>query len=245
MSLALSEEQALEILRHGKIEEKGLLPYSSNHSFLVLVNEGEWSLPAVYKPQRGENPLWDFEWGTLCKREVAAYVVSHALGWGLAPPTVLRDGTRGLGSVQVFVDHDSDAHYFTAAEDARYNETFRRLALFDFVVNNADRKSGHCLVGVEERVWAIDHGICFHTEYKLRTVIWEFSCEPIEPPLLADLRAFAESLADEDRLLVRQLRALLSRQELAAVRKRVEQLLRSGNYPAPIPQRRNYPWPPI
>ncbi len=245
MSMTLSEEQALDILRRGRIEEKGLLPYSSNHSFLVLVHEDEWSVPAVYKPQRGENPLWDFEWGTLCKREAAAFVVSHALGWDLVPPTVLRDGTRGLGSVQVFIDHDSDAHYFTAAEDARYNETFRRLALFDFVVNNADRKSGHCLVGTEERVWAIDHGICFHTEYKLRTVIWEFSCEPIELPLLDDLRSLSGNLADDDCVMTRQLRALLNKQELAAMRRRVDQLLRSSIYPAPIPQRRNYPWPPI
>jgi uncharacterized repeat protein (TIGR03843 family) len=245
MSLTLSEEQALEILRRGEIEEKGLLPYSSNHSFLVLVHEGDWSIPAVYKPQRGENPLWDFEWGTLCKREAAAYVVSHGLRWDLVPPTVLREGTRGLGSVQIFVDHDSDAHYFTAAEDARYSDTFRRLALFDFVVNNADRKSGHCLVGSEERVWAIDHGICFHTEYKLRTVIWEFSCEPIEHPLLDDLHTLENSLADDGCILVRQLRALLSRQELAALRRRTDQLVRSGSYPAPMPQRRNYPWPPI
>lgn len=245
MSLTLSEEQALAILRHGEIEEKGLLPYSSNHSFLVVVNEGEWSVPAVYKPQRGENPLWDFEWGTLCKREAAAYAVSHSLGWDLVPPTVLRDGTRGLGSVQIFIDHDGDAHYFTAAEDARYHETFRQLALFDFVVNNADRKSGHCLVGTEDRVWAIDHGICFHTEYKLRTVIWEFSCEPIEESLLADLRALESSLADDGSVLVRQLRALLNRQELSALRRRTEQLVRTGSYPAPIPQRRNYPWPPI
>ena len=245
MSLSLSEEQALAILRHGEIEEKGLLPYSSNHSFLVLVHEGEWSLPAVCKPQRGENPLWDFEWGTLCKRETAAYVVSHALDWNLVPPTVLRDGPRGLGSVQMFIDHDRDAHYFTAAEDARYNDTFRRLALFDFVVNNADRKSGHCLVGSDERIWAIDHGICFHTEYKLRTVIWEFSCEPIEPPLLNDLRMLETSLTDDGCVLVRQLRALLNKQELAALRRRTEQLVRTGSYPAPVPQRRNYPWPPI
>jgi uncharacterized repeat protein (TIGR03843 family) len=245
MSLTLSEEQALTILRDGTIEEKGLLPYSSNHSFLALVNEDDWSLPAVYKPQRGENPLWDFEWGTLCKREAAAYVVSHSLGWDLVPPTVLREGTRGLGSVQMFIEHDSDAHYFTACEDARYNPTFRRLALFDFVVNNADRKSGHCLVGHDERIWAIDHGICFHTDYKLRTVIWEFSCEPIEQPLLDDLRALESSLVDDGCILSRQLRAMLSKQELAALRRRTAHLASSGSYPAPIQQRRNYPWPPI
>jgi len=245
MSIELTETQVLETLQHGAIEEKGLLPYSSNHSFLVVVAHGDLALPAVYKPQRGEAPLWDFEWGTLCKRETAAYEISRALGWGLVPPTVLRDGSRGLGSVQFFVDHDGEAHYFTAAEDARFAETFRRLALFDFVVNNADRKSGHCLIGHDGRVWAIDHGICFHDEYKLRTVIWEFSCEPIEPPLLNDLRMLETSLTDDGCVLVRQLRALLNKQELAALRRRTEQLVRTGSYPAPVPQRRNYPWPPV
>jgi uncharacterized repeat protein (TIGR03843 family) len=159
MSIQLTEERVLDALHLGEIEEKGLLPYSSNHSFLVVVEQGDLALPAVYKPQRGETPLWDFEWGTLCKRETAAYVLSHALGWGIVPPTVLREGSRGLGSVQFFIEHDTEAHYFSAAEDARFNDSFRRLALFDFVVNNADRKSGHCLLGADGRVWAIDHGI--------------------------------------------------------------------------------------
>jgi hypothetical protein len=245
MSISLSEDRALGILRHGAIEEKGLLPYSSNHSFLAVLRSDEFTLPAVYKPQRGEAPLWDFEWGTLCKRETAAYVVSHTLGWDLVPPTVLRDGTRGVGSVQLFIDHDTEAHYFTAAEDARFTQAFRQLALFDFVVNNADRKSGHCLVGADQRMWAIDHGICFHTEYKLRTVVWEFSCEPIEPALLADLRTLKMALENDAGAVLRQLRLLLSRSELAATSRRLEQLLRSGSYPAPLPQRRNYPWPPI
>jgi uncharacterized repeat protein (TIGR03843 family) len=227
------------------MEEKGLLPYSSNHSFLIVVGEGDLAIPAVYKPQRGENPLWDFEWGTLCKREAAAYVISNALTWDLVPPTVLREGTRGLGSVQMFIDHDGDAHYFTAAESARCAPAFRKLALFDYVVNNADRKSGHCLIGAGERVWAIDHGICFHTDYKLRTVIWEFSCEAIEDKLLEDLRGLRSMLSDNGSLPMRQLRAMLSRPELAALQQRLGQLLRSGSYPAPIPQRRNYPWPPI
>jgi uncharacterized repeat protein (TIGR03843 family) len=245
MSLSLTEEQALDVLQRGTIEEKGLLPYSSNHSFLVVVNQGDVALPAVYKPQRGENPLWDFEWGTLCKRETAAYVLSKALGWDLVPPTVLREATRGLGSMQVFIDHDTEAHYFTAAEDARFTDSFRQLALFDFVVNNADRKSGHCLIGSDQRVWAIDHGICFHTEYKLRTVIWEYSCEVIGSPLLADLRSVQAQLGNEASPLAKSLRPLLSRQELAAMVKRLDKLLRNGAYPAPIPQRRNYPWPPI
>jgi hypothetical protein len=245
MTTTLTESQVLETLRQGTMVERGLLPYSSNHSFLVVVQHDGVSLPAVYKPQRGENPLWDFEWGTLCKRETAAFQVSQALGWDLVPPTVLAEGTRGIGSVQMFVDHDSNAHYFTVSEDARCAPFFRRCALFDYVVNNADRKSGHCLIGADSRVWAIDHGICFHTDYKLRTVIWEFSCQPIELTLLADLRHFHSPLVDERTPVARQLGQLLSRAEIATVAKRTASLVRAGSYPAPVPQRRNYPWPPI
>ena len=244
MPIELTEDRVLETLHLGEMEEKGLLPYSSNHSFLVVVEHGDLTLPAVYKPQRGEAPLWDFEWGTLCKRETAAYEISRILGWGIVPPTVLRIGSRGLGSVQFFIEHDREAHYFSAAEDARYADTFRRLALFDFVVNNADRKSGHCLIGVDGRVWAIDHGICFHVEYKLRTVIWEFSCEIIEDVYLADLAALRRELAADSELR-QSLASLLSQAEFSAMRKRVEQLLRTRVYPAPSSHRRNFPWPPI
>ena len=245
MTVSLTAGQVLEILRRGAMEEKGLLPYSSNHSFLVTVGDAELTLPAVYKPQRGENPLWDFEWGTLCKRETAAYTISAALNWDLVPPTVLRDGSRGLGSVQFFIDHDSEAHYFTANEDARFGRAFRQLSLFDFLINNADRKSGHCLVGADGRIWAIDHGICFHTEYKLRTVIWEFSCEPIEPDLRADLESLHRQMTVERGGVIRDLRKLLASTEITAVVRRLDYLLRAGTHPAPIPQRRNYPWPPI
>ncbi len=245
MPIELTEERVLETLHLGEMEEKGLLPYSSNHSFLVVVEHGDVALPAVYKPQRGEAPLWDFEWGTLCKRETAAYEVSRALGWGVVPPTVLRLGSRGLGSVQFFIEHDREAHYFSASEDARYADAFRRLAIFDFIVNNADRKSGHCLIGVDGRVWAIDHGICFHVEYKLRTVIWEFSCEMIEEAYLADLDALRSELTGADSELRHRLAGLLNQAENAAMHKRVEHLLRTRMYPAPSPQRRNFPWPPI
>lgn len=245
MPIELTEEQVLEALRSGEMEEQGLLPYSSNHSFLVVVEHNHLTLPAVYKPQRGETPLWDFEWGTLCKRETAAYEISRALGWNIVPPTVLRTGSRGLGSVQFFVEHDREAHYFTVAEDARFTDAFRRLALFDFVVNNADRKSGHCLIGTDGRVWGIDHGICFHAEYKLRTVIWEFSCEPIEENYLSDLAALRSALLNAGSPLMKRLESLLSAAEFAAMRKRIDHLLRTRCYPSPLPHRRNYPWPPI
>jgi hypothetical protein len=265
-SLPVTEARVLEALRKGKVSERGLLPYSSNHSFLVVVTHDELAVPAVYKPQRGESPLWDFEWGTLCKREAAAYTLSRALGWNLVPPTVLRDATRGLGSIQFFVQHDSDAHYFTVQPDARFAPALRRLVLFDALTNNADRKSGHCLVGDDERLWAIDHGICFHTEYKLRTVIWEFADEPIPAHLVADLRRLRDELvgmaamptnrltgAAEDAAqgdppampVAEELCTLLSSPERRALLLRVQGLLESGRFPAPQPHRRNYPWPPV
>jgi uncharacterized repeat protein (TIGR03843 family) len=244
-TVELTEAQILKTLAHGTVEKQGLLPYSSNHSFLVIVRDEEQALPAVYKPQRGENPLWDFEWGTLCKREAAAYLLSTALGWQLIPPTVLRDGFYGLGSVQFYIDHDSEEHYFTVQDDARFADSLRQLALFDFIVNNADRKSGHCLIGSDERLWAIDHGICFHTEYKLRTVIWEFSGEPIADAYMENIRTLHCQLTDPTHAMSQHLCTLLSTDECKALVRRINQLLRREVYPAPQPHRRNYPWPPV
>ncbi|MBX3013854.1 MAG: SCO1664 family protein [Caldilineaceae bacterium] len=244
-SIPLTEDQVLRTLTLGTLEEKGLLPYSSNHSFLVVVQAEELTLPAVYKLQKGEDPRWDFAYGTLCMREAAAYLIGTALGWQLVPPTVLRAGTRGLGSVQFYIDHNAESHYFTVQEDARFAPTLRQLALFDYIVNNADRKSGHCLIGADERLWAIDHGICFHTEYKLRTVIWEFSGEPIDEKLLEDMCALRQSLTDEDSPLAQQLGQLLSAAECKALLVRLQQLIRKATYPTPQPHRRNYPWPPV
>ncbi|MCB0097608.1 MAG: SCO1664 family protein [Caldilineaceae bacterium] len=241
----IDERAVLEALQNGSIKEKGLLPYSSNYSFLVTVESDDLEVPAVYKPRKGENPLWDFTSGTLCQRETAAYVVSNALGWDLVPPTVLRRGKHGIGSVQFYIDHDTSEHYFTFQCDARYADALRKLALFDYVVNNADRKSGHCLAGSDMRIWAIDHGICFHTEYKLRTVIWEFSGQAIEPELLDDLDAFCDLLGTVNSPVVQKLTMLLDGAELYALADRVERLLQAQSYPAPLTYKRNYPWPPV
>ena len=167
------------------------------------------------------------------------------LGWDLVPPTVLRKGTHGLGSVQFYVDNDTDAHYFTVQADARYAFSFRQLALFDYMINNADRKSGHCLVGTDQRIWAIDHGICFHSEFKLRTVIWEFSEQPIEPNYLDDMEQCRCWLIEEQHETVVRLSEMLSQVEYSALVERVTDLLYAKAYPAPSPIRRNYPWPPI
>ncbi len=243
--IQLLESDLIATLKAGKVKEKGLLPYSSNTSFLVVIDDGQCSVPAVYKPQKGENPLWDFEWGTLCQRETAAYEISTALGWQLVPPTVLREGTRGLGSIQFYIDHDPNTHYFTVQADARFATTLRQLSLFDFIINNADRKSGHCLIGTDQRLWAIDHGICFHTEYKLRTVIWEFSCEPIGDDLMADLVNLRKQIKNRNSDLTATLCQLLAENERTAMLARLDYLLRQQAYPSPQPNRRNYPWPPV
>ena len=245
MTKQFTEDEILHTLAAGEVREEGLLPYSSNHSFLVSVRHGEVELPAVYKPQWGENPLWDFAEGSLCRRETAAYVISAELGWDLVPPTVLREATRGLGSIQFYVSNDEERHYFTVCVDARYALSMRKLALFDHVINNADRKSGHCLIGHDERMWAIDHGICFHVDPKLRSVIWEFSRQPIEEDLLDALRALADKVDNGESRVATSLAQLLTADEVQALRDRLLTLLETQTYPAPSPFRRNYPWPPI
>jgi uncharacterized repeat protein (TIGR03843 family) len=173
-TIALTPDRILCLLSEGEIEVEGLIPWSSNATLLVTVQDAELSTLAVYKPQRGERPLWDFTHGTLGMREVAAYLVCEALDWGFIPPTVLRQGPHGLGSVQFFVHAQEDAHFFTIQEFAVYTDDLMRLAAFDVVANNADRKSGHCLLDHDGRLWAIDNALTFHAEPKLRTVI----CRP-------------------------------------------------------------------
>ncbi|GAB4470016.1 MAG: SCO1664 family protein [Anaerolineae bacterium] len=237
----LSMEQALELLRSGTIHEAhGLLPWGSNYTILVTVNGGEISALAVYKPRRGERPLWDFPDGTLCQREVAAFEVSRALGWDLVPPTVLRDGPYGPGSVQYFVPHDPEEHYFTFNE--RYPDQLQRIALLDVIINNADRKGGHCLLGAGERIWAIDHGISFSVDPKLRTVIWDFAGQDIPAELLRDVERLCADLGQPG--LRGALEELLTPREIEALQDRIERVLRSRRFPQ-MGGGRSYPWPPI
>lgn len=225
----------------GDLEILGLLPRSSNYTFLARAGAGDDAVLVVYKPRRGEIPLWDFPEGTLCQREVAAYLVARSLGWPNVPPTILRDGPEGEGSVQRFVPFDPDAHYFTLEPERA--DDFRRVALFDVVVNNADRKGGHCLLGEDGTIWVIDHGVCFSEEpHKLRTVIWEHVGEPIDRPLLEDLGRFDRELADGP--TGGALAGLLAGGELAAMRARIGAVLAAGRFPEPGPGR-PYPWPPV
>jgi hypothetical protein len=234
--VASSEARAQEILRAGDVDVLGRMPWSSNATFLVNLSLGNEELLAIYKPQRGERPLWDFPRGTLCHREVAAYAVSRLLGWNIVPDTVLRDGPAGIGMMQRFVEHDPDEHYFTLLAD--HSDFFRRMAVFDIVINNTDRKGGHCLRALDDgHIFGIDHGVSFHAQWKLRTVIWGFAGDPIPPEVCADLECLLSRL---DSLDVR-----LDRFELDAVRARTSHLLATGVLPEPDRDYHSYPWPTI
>lgn len=238
---AVAVDRIIVLLAQGEMEVLGLLPWSSNYTFLTTIDDASLQCLAVYKPQRGESPLWDFPRGTLCLREVAAYLVSQALGWFFIPPTVLRDGPQGLGSVQLFIDAEPEAHYFTFRDE--HVPELQQIALFDCLTNNADRKGGHCLKGEDGHIWAVDNALTFHTDYKLRTVIWDFAGQPIPEDLLQDLMAFRDHLAQSGPL-VKTLAKLLAAEEVKVLKQRLDTLLKRATFPEPGPGR-YVPWPPI
>jgi uncharacterized repeat protein (TIGR03843 family) len=239
----LPDEIILSALLRGDVTLKGEFTWGYNYTFLTQVKDGEIEFLAVYKPQEGEQPLWDFPDNTLAHREVAAYLVSQALGWDFVPPTVFRgDGPFGPGSLQLFIDYDPEYHFFTFREADR--QRLRPVALFDLIINNADRKGGHIFFGSDDRIWLIDHGLCFHVEEKLRTVIWDFAGESIPEDLLLDVKHFRGMLD-----LAGEFHPVLERhltlEELAAMADRTDQLLASGCFPSPPDDRRAYPFPPV
>lgn len=226
------------LLATGDVEVKGRMPWSSNGTFLSLVTscEGDARSLAIYKPERGERPLWDFPPG-LWRREVAAHRLSAWLGWDLVPVTVARvDGPLGPGSLQQFVPFDPDAHYFTLYEDEAHHDALRRIAVFDLVINSTDRKSGHCLLDQHGRIWAIDNGLSFHSEFKLRTVIWEFGGDAIR----SDEVEPVERLLDEG--LPHDVGVLLDPFERDAVLARARAVVTERRFPIDTTGRR-YPWP--
>ncbi|MCA0296324.1 MAG: SCO1664 family protein [Actinobacteria bacterium] len=233
---ASGDDAVLELLTTGEVEVVARIVPSSNHALLVRVSCGERTVSAVYKPEAGERPLWDFEPG-LYRREVAAYLLSDALGWGLVPPTVVRDDApAGVGSLQLWIEADPSEHYFTLYESAPETlASLRAMAVFDVLANNADRKSGHVLLGPDGRIQGIDHGLCFAADDKLRTVIWDFAGEPIGRDLLD---GFAP-LADE---VPAGLSTLLDEWELDALRDRARRLLAAGRLPVDLSGYR-VPWP--
>ena len=228
--------EALELLSRGEIELKGRMPWSSNATFLVSVCADGAETDAVYKPLRGERPLWDFPAG-LFRREVAAYELDAALGWGRVPETVVRhDAPLGVGSLQRFVPADFTQHYFTLLEHDEHHDALREIATFDLLANNADRKSGHCLLGEDGRIWGIDHGVCFSDEPKLRTVIWDFAGEAVPPHLKDDAARLASAG------LPASLVELLHPEERDALVRRLEAVARMKRVPEPGGGR-PYPWP--
>jgi uncharacterized repeat protein (TIGR03843 family) len=233
----------LEALHKGKYEVQGQFLSGSNYTFLGDLTHGNLAFPVVYKPVRGEQPLWDFPHGSLARREVAAFLLSEALKWDLVPPTVLRkDGPLGSGSLQQYIDHDPDDHYFNF--DDKERQRLRPVVVFDLIINNADRKGGHILHDAQDHLWLIDHGLCFHAEEKLRTVVWDFSGEEIPADIMAGVGMLVDMLKEGEELHGEMLKYLRPG-EVTAIQSRARRLCETGRFPSPPASRRSYPWPPV
>ncbi len=253
----------VDLLRSGDLTINGRLVSASNATFQGVVSQGEQNATVVYKPISGERPLWDFPDGTLAQREYAAYLVSEALGWGVVPPTLLRDGPFGEGMCQLWVHADerelvdivprgevADGWLGVLdAYDARDNPitlvhedspALRRMAVFDAIVNNADRKGGHILGADTGEVYGVDHGVTFNVDEKLRTVLWGWAGSRVPDDIIADVRRLAGEL---DRALGRALKRLLTPAEIAVTKARVQRLVRQRRYPLPDDDRHVIPWP--
>jgi uncharacterized repeat protein (TIGR03843 family) len=226
-----------DLLREGDLTVVGRMPYSSNATFLVEVCAQDQVVRAVYKPARGEQPLWDFPSG-LYQREVAAHLLSEQLGWNIVPTTILREGPLGVGSVQLFIDADFEQHYFTLLEESSLHSQLRRMCVFDLLANSTDRKGGHVLIDADRHLWGIDNGLSFHHEFKLRTVIWDFAGDPMPDDDLTDVARLVEDGISDD------LVAILDGFERDAVATRARAVLTEGIFPAD-PTGRRWPWPVI
>jgi len=225
------------IFQHGDIELKGQFMLGSNYTFLVKISHAGKEYPAVYKPSKGEQPLWDFPESALAQREVAAYIMSEALGFGFVPFTILRDGGPfGPGSLQQYIEYNPEYHYFNFIKEDK--ALLQPVALFDLLINNADRKGSHIFFeNGTHKLWLIDHGLCFHEEDKLRTVIWDFAGQPIADDLLSHLSSTESWRGILD--------PYLSPREIAAMLARADTLLSSRVFPRAPEDRRAFPYPPI
>ena len=238
---ALPAGEILELLANREILRVVLHPQGSNYVFVAKLDlgPGETPLLAVYKPQAGERPLRDFPRGTLYLRECAAYELSLTLGWPRIPPTVIREGPHGVGSMQLFIDADERENFFTLRDE--HLDRFEPIALFDLLTNNADRKGGACLVDPRNEIWAIDHGLTFNPYARQRTVMWEFCGEPISEGLLHDLKSLEKQLEPRSEL-GRRLRALLAEYEVEFLHARLKKVLAAPAFPI-LDSNANIPWP--
>ena len=241
---AFTTAQFRSAFEHGEMELKGQFMLGSNHTFLVIVHHEGLEFPAVYKPTRGEQPLWDFPSNTLARREVAAYLVSEALGWSFVPFTALMEkGPHGPGSIQQFIEYDPNYHYFSFSHSDK--DRLPPVALFDLLVNNADRKGSHVLIEQgTDKLWLIDHGLCFHEEDKLRTVIWDFAGQPIPEELLEPLAALCTLISGTSSLRT-DLARYLGPNEITALSTRAQALIAAAVFPQPPADRRAFPYPPV
>ena len=236
-----ADEGAERFVRESTIGDGWLHPSASNYTFIVELSLGRDRGFGVYKPETGEAPLWDFPNGTLHRRECAAYELSRMLGWALVPPTVVREGEAGVGSLQLFVPPREDSNYFNLRDD--HPDDVRRMEVFDALANNADRKGGHCFIARSGGVWGVDHGLTFHVHPKLRTVIWDFAGQEVPEELLRDVGCLLETLSTEGSDAVRDLGGLLSPDEMEALRQRTRALVERPVLPAGPYSRRDLPWP--
>ena len=218
----------LRLLQRGEINIEGLTRAGSNYTFAVTVSHGDRQCMGIYKPQKGEAPLWDFPRGTLYKREYAAYLLTLVLGWDIIPLTIIREGPHGVGSLQFFIDHDPHDNYYTIKE--KQPEPLKVICCFDLLANNADRKPGHCILGEDGKVYSIDHGLTFSADMKVRTVIWDFGDEPIPDELLEGVDWLQGQLLDpKDRL--KEMLQLLAPDEVSALAQRCTWLLDNRTFP--------------
>ena len=252
----MGEDEARPLLESGEITGGHRMPWGSNYTFLVWIDAGPGKyLRAIYKPRDGERPLWDFPTGTLYQRERAAFLMSRLLGWPNIPLTLLREGPYGIGMFQHYVESDPDVTYFDIVKQNSSHDDLRKIMVFDLIANNADRKGGHCLVGTDERIWSIDHGLTFHPSFKLRTVMMEFWGREVPAELVADLGRLHRQLeaghvkGDGPSLqsthassYVSELREILRGPELKALTKRLRFMLRNPVIPK-LDANYNVPWP--
>ncbi len=228
------------LLESGDILSCELIPRGSNYTFLVEIRNGDSAgCYGVYKPVSGERPLWDFPHGSLGQRERAAYLLSEAIGWGFVPPTVLREGPHGYGSLQLFVPHDPRQHYLTLRD--QHTLDFQRMCAFDWLANNADRKAGHCLRSQDGRIWGIDNGLTFHERHKLRTVIWDFAGQAMPASLIDDLQLFGTRLERKEGAAISELAGLLTGGEIAVLSRRLLTILERRRFPET--SEGGVPWP--
>ena len=233
-----SLEEAESYLVNADLSDGWLHPRASNYTFVVQLNSEEGKGLGVYKPQLGEAPLWDFPQGSLYLRECAAYEFSKALNWEIIPPTIKREGEAGIGSLQLFMPNNASSNYFTFFKD--HKEKLLQLAVLDVLINNADRKAGHCLLANNGEIWAIDNGLTFHEQYKLRTVIWDFSGEIIPDYLIRDMNRVYEDLRSQNNRSL--MNSLLTKGEINSLLDRLSNYI---NYPRlPFPAtKKDIPWP--